>query len=57
VLGRDHWDVVKSIMRGHDVRGTDFDIPPNRLRGKLIKLLKIKLEVATPYVYDIFIKV
>ena len=38
VLEIDNWDVAKSIMRGHDVRGTIFDISSNHLREKPIKL-------------------
>jgi hypothetical protein len=38
VLGKNNWEVVKAARRGHDVRGTPFEISLNRVRGEPLKL-------------------
>ena len=55
VMGPDKWPAVKEATRGHDVKGTLFDIPPDRGAGQPLRLKEFKLEAAAPYVYDRFI--
>ena len=54
-MGPDKWHAVKEATRGHDVKGTLFDIPPDRGAGQPLRLKEFKLEAAAPYVYDRFI--
>ena len=54
-MGPNKWDVVKAATRGHDVRGTMFDIPPNCAPGQSLRFKEFKLEAIEPYVYDIYI--
>ena len=55
VMGPDKWPAVKEATRGHNVKGTLFDIPPDRGAGQPLRLKEFKLEGAAPYVYDRFI--
>ena len=55
VMGPDKWPAVRDATRGHDVKGTLFDIPPDRAAGQPLRLREFKLEAAAPFVYDRFI--
>ena len=54
-MGLDKWDTMKAATRGHDVKGTLFNIPPDRTASQPLRLKDFKLKVVAPYVYDIFI--
>ena len=56
-MGPDKWPVVRDATRGHDVKGTLFDIPPDRAAGQPLRLREFKLEAAAPFGYDRFIGV
>ena len=53
--GLDNWAAVKHATTGHDVKGTLFDISPDRFVVQSLRLKELKLEAAAPYVYDRFI--
>ena len=53
----DRFPIVRDAIAGHDVKGTLFDIPPDRPIGQPLRLREFKLEVVVPYVYDKFIGV
>ena len=54
-MGADRWDAVKVAIKGHDVKGILFDIPPDHPSGQPLRLREFRLEAAAPYVYDRFI--
>ena len=56
-MGLDNWATVRDATADHDVKGTLFDIPPDRSIGQLLRFKEFKLEDAVPYVYDMFIGV
>ena len=48
---------MKHAIAGHDVKGTLFDVPPDRAAGQPLRIREFKLEAAAPFVYDRFIGV
>lgn len=48
---------MKHAIASHDVKGTLFDIPPDRSTGQPLRFKEFKLEDVAPYVYDRFIGV
>jgi len=55
VMGPDKWPAVRDATKDCDVKGTLFDIPPDRAAGQPLRLKEFKLEAAAPYIYDRFI--
>lgn len=55
-MGADRWDMVKVAIKGHDVKGFLYDIPPDRPSGQPLRLREFRLEAAAPYVYYRFIR-
>ena len=53
--GPDNWATERDAKARHDVKGALFDISPDRATGQPLRLKESKLEVAAPYVYDMFI--
>ena len=54
-MGPDKWPAVRDATRGHDVKETLVDIPPDRVAGQPLRLREFKLEAAAPFVYERFI--
>ena len=48
---------MKHATASHNVKGTLFDIPPDRAAGQPLRLKEFKLEDAVPYVDNRFIGV
>ena len=53
-MGTYTWEVMKTTMKGVDMRGALFKIPPGYARGGPHILKEFSLEATTPYVYDKF---
>ena len=47
--GPDDWSVVRDATTSHDVNGTLFDIPPDRVAIQPLRIKDFKLEVVTEF--------
>ena len=54
-MGTNKWPAVRDATTIHDVKGTLFYIPLDPSIGQPLRIKEFKLEVATIYVYDMFI--